>query len=64
MISIQAMPFEYFWDLNESLDVGILIGTYTYPFGLSFLLPIFVLTLVKEKEDRIQIMFVHHLRFD
>ncbi|KAJ3113667.1 hypothetical protein HK100_001913 [Physocladia obscura] len=35
---------------------GGLIGGILYPFGVSFLLPIFVIMLVKEKEDRIFIM--------
>jgi hypothetical protein len=38
------------------LPFGSLIGQIAYPFGVSFLLPIFVVILVKEKEDRIQIM--------
>ena len=33
-----------------------LIGGILYPLGISFLLPIFVVTLVKEKEDRIAVM--------
>ncbi|CAG8495571.1 10808_t:CDS:2 [Ambispora gerdemannii] len=32
------------------------IGGILYPFGVSFLLPIFVITLVKEKEERILVM--------
>ena len=32
------------------------IGGILFPFGISFLLPIFTLTLVKEKEDRISVM--------
>ncbi|KAG9307569.1 hypothetical protein G9A89_023134 [Geosiphon pyriformis] len=32
------------------------VGGILYPFGVSFLLPIFVITLVKEKEDRILVM--------
>ncbi|RKP20028.1 hypothetical protein ROZALSC1DRAFT_28441 [Rozella allomycis CSF55] len=32
------------------------LGNILFPFGVSFLLPVFVLTLVKEKEDRILIM--------
>ncbi|ORY30710.1 hypothetical protein BCR33DRAFT_857259 [Rhizoclosmatium globosum] len=38
------------------LPIGGYIGRILYPFGVSFLLPIFVIMLVKEKEDRIQIM--------
>jgi hypothetical protein len=33
-----------------------MVGRILYPFGVSFLLPIFVITLVKEKEDRILVM--------
>ncbi|KAJ3029940.1 UNVERIFIED_CONTAM: hypothetical protein HDU68_010626 [Siphonaria sp. JEL0065] len=39
-----------------SFPFGGLIGRILYPFGVSFLLPIFVIMLVKEKEDRIYIM--------
>ncbi|TPX33602.1 hypothetical protein SmJEL517_g03582 [Synchytrium microbalum] len=39
-----------------SLPIAGLIGRILYPFGISFLLPIFVITLVKEKEDRILMM--------
>ncbi|KAI8838125.1 hypothetical protein BC829DRAFT_421311 [Chytridium lagenaria] len=38
------------------LPFGGLIGRILYPFGVSFLLPIFVIVLVKEKEDRILMM--------
>ncbi|KAI9224622.1 hypothetical protein BC828DRAFT_402117 [Blastocladiella britannica] len=41
-----------------TLPIGAFIGRILYPFGISFLLPIFVITLVKEKEDRIQVMMV------
>ncbi|CAG8698021.1 10354_t:CDS:2, partial [Dentiscutata heterogama] len=41
---------------NIKIPVGSLIGGILYPFGVSFLLPIFVITLVKEKEDRILVM--------
>ncbi|KAI9362502.1 hypothetical protein DFJ73DRAFT_812657 [Zopfochytrium polystomum] len=37
-------------------QVSGLIGGVLYPFGVSFLLPIFVIVLVKEKEDRIFVM--------
>ena len=40
----------------SELPFGNLVGRIVYPFGVSFLLPIFVVILVKEKEDRIQIM--------
>ncbi|KAI8621977.1 P-loop containing nucleoside triphosphate hydrolase protein [Chytriomyces sp. MP71] len=39
-----------------SIQAGGLIGRILYPFGVSFLLPIFTIMLVKEKEDRIYIM--------
>ncbi|ORY27578.1 hypothetical protein BCR33DRAFT_725456, partial [Rhizoclosmatium globosum] len=38
------------------VPIGGLIGRILYPFGVSFLLPIFTIMLVKEKEDRIFIM--------
>ncbi|CAG8491768.1 7977_t:CDS:10 [Scutellospora calospora] len=38
------------------LPIGTLIGGILYPFGVSFLLPIFVIILVKEKEDKILVM--------
>ena len=40
--------------VNTKLDIpfGGLIGNILYPFGVSFLLPIFVIILVKEKEDK------------
>ncbi|CAG8641009.1 16181_t:CDS:2 [Dentiscutata erythropus] len=41
---------------NVKVPVGSLIGGILYPFGVSFLLPIFVITLVKEKEDKILVM--------
>ncbi|KAL2917002.1 hypothetical protein HK105_203434 [Polyrhizophydium stewartii] len=37
-------------------EFGGLIGSILYPFGVSFLLPIFVIMLVQEKETRILIM--------
>jgi ABC-type Na+ transport system ATPase subunit NatA len=44
--------------VNTTLDFGFgaVIGQILFPFGVSFLLPIFVITLVKEKEDRIFMM--------
>ncbi|KAJ3118141.1 hypothetical protein HDU96_003670 [Phlyctochytrium bullatum] len=38
------------------LQFAGLIGRVLYPFGISFLMPIFVITLVREKETRILIM--------
>ncbi|KAJ3070542.1 hypothetical protein HDU98_006470 [Podochytrium sp. JEL0797] len=43
-------------DLVPKLPFGGFVGRVLYPFGVSFLLPIFVIMLVKEKEDRIYIM--------
>ncbi|TPX73229.1 hypothetical protein CcCBS67573_g05503 [Chytriomyces confervae] len=51
---IRAFPFTK--DTALTLPFGGLIGRILYPFGVSFLLPIFVIMLVKEKEDRIYIM--------
>lgn len=39
-----------------NFPVSGLIGRVLFPFGVSFLLPIFIVVLVKEKEDRILIM--------
>ncbi|KAJ3123095.1 hypothetical protein HK098_002218 [Nowakowskiella sp. JEL0407] len=39
-----------------SFSISSLIAKSVFPFGVSFLLPIFVITLVKEKEDRILMM--------
>lgn len=39
-----------------NLQVGSLIGGILYPFGVSFLLPLFVVVLVQEKENRILVM--------
>ncbi|KAL7746288.1 hypothetical protein RI367_008359 [Sorochytrium milnesiophthora] len=39
-----------------NLPVGSYIGRILYPFGVSFLLPIFVIILVREKEERILVM--------
>lgn len=38
------------------LQFGGIIGGILYPFGVSFLLPIFVIALVREREERILIM--------
>jgi hypothetical protein len=38
------------------LPFGGLIGSILYPFGVSFLLPIFVIILVQERENRILVM--------
>ncbi|KAI1317508.1 hypothetical protein EDD11_008315 [Mortierella claussenii] len=41
---------------KAELPIASLVGRILFPFGVSFLLPIFVITLVKEKEDRILVM--------
>ncbi|KAI8611257.1 ABC-2 family transporter protein-domain-containing protein [Chytriomyces sp. MP71] len=51
---VRSFPYTQSTALN--LPFGGLIGRILYPFGVSFLLPIFVIMLVKEKEDRIYIM--------
>jgi hypothetical protein len=59
--SFLAMPRDYLWPrFRLGFDIGVLLGKTTFPFGLSFLIPIFVLILVKEKEDRIQVMMRMH----
>mgnify|MGYP006940061629 CR=1 FL=1 len=39
-----------------SIAIGAFVGQILYPFGVSFLLPVFVVSIVKEKEERILIM--------
>ncbi|ORZ30827.1 P-loop containing nucleoside triphosphate hydrolase protein [Catenaria anguillulae PL171] len=39
-----------------TINIGTFLGRILYPFGISFLLPIFVITITREKEDRIAIM--------
>jgi hypothetical protein len=41
---------------KTEIPIASMVGRILYPFGVSFLLPIFVITLVKEKEDRILVM--------
>ncbi|KAG0321451.1 hypothetical protein BGZ99_003922 [Dissophora globulifera] len=41
---------------NLELPIASIIGRILFPFAVSFLLPIFVITLVKEKEERILVM--------
>ncbi|KAI9592525.1 hypothetical protein BDF19DRAFT_211325 [Syncephalis fuscata] len=41
---------------TADIPIASYVGRILFPFGISFLLPIFVITLVKEKEDRILIM--------
>ncbi|KAJ3047994.1 hypothetical protein HK097_010977, partial [Rhizophlyctis rosea] len=52
--STRAMPSVTSTKLE--LPIASFIGRILFPFGLSFLLPIFVITVVKEKEERIMIM--------
>ena len=71
---VRVMPFLF----NSSFDFRPIfraLGNILYTFGVSFLLPVYVVTLVKEKEDRILIMmqmnglklwiyyFVHYCHF-
>ncbi|PVU86199.1 hypothetical protein BB561_006788 [Smittium simulii] len=51
---LRAMPQVYYYKF--SVPIGSLIGSSLFPFGISFLISIFVLILVKEKEDRILVM--------
>ncbi|CAG8815504.1 11897_t:CDS:2, partial [Gigaspora margarita] len=56
----RSMPHLYIdiFDINQLFSS--LIGGILYPFGISFLLPTFVIILVKEKEDRIVRMMKMH----
>ncbi|TPX36686.1 hypothetical protein SmJEL517_g01383 [Synchytrium microbalum] len=51
---IRMMP--QYIDTGVNIQISSFLGGILFPFGVSFLLPIYVITLVKEKEDRIQIM--------
>ncbi|KAJ1501976.1 hypothetical protein HMI56_002938, partial [Coelomomyces lativittatus] len=51
---LRAMPQPKSTELN--LPIGSYLGRILYPFGVSFLMPIFILILVKEKEERILVM--------
>lgn len=50
----RAMP--QYSNTKINLPVATAIGRILYPWGVSFLLPIFVIIMVKEKEDRILAM--------
>ncbi|CAG8552654.1 4879_t:CDS:2 [Paraglomus occultum] len=50
----RVMP--YLWVSEMNVGASALLGRVLYPFGVSFLLPAFVITLVKEKENRILVM--------
>ncbi|PVU88448.1 hypothetical protein BB560_006371 [Smittium megazygosporum] len=51
---LRAMPQVYYYEF--SVPIGSLIGASLYPFGITFLISMFVLILVKEKEERILVM--------
>ncbi|KAI8055672.1 ABC-2 family transporter protein-domain-containing protein [Syncephalis plumigaleata] len=51
---IQAMP--HVINPAQQGDVSAMIGRFLFPFAVSFLMPLFVHALVKEKEDRILMM--------
>ncbi|OZJ06092.1 hypothetical protein BZG36_01131 [Bifiguratus adelaidae] len=50
----RVMPDYYSSQVN--IPIATLAGRVLYPFGVSFLLPIFVIILVREKEERILVM--------
>ncbi|KAG0262066.1 hypothetical protein DFQ27_002566 [Actinomortierella ambigua] len=50
----RGMPMLY--STKMELPIASMVGRILYPFGVSFLLPIFVIALVKEKEERILVM--------
>ncbi|KAJ3115049.1 hypothetical protein HDU96_001276, partial [Phlyctochytrium bullatum] len=52
--SVRAMPVVKKAGLE--VDVAGRLGRWVYPFGVTFLLPIFVVTLVAEKEAKISVM--------
>jgi len=52
--SYRSMP--QYANTKINLPVATAIGRILYPWGVSFLLPIFVIIMVKEKEDRILVM--------
>ncbi|CAG8532061.1 7256_t:CDS:10 [Ambispora leptoticha] len=52
---LQAMPRKF--DISElNPDVTAIIGWVFYPYAVSFLMPIFVMILVREKEERVFII--------
>ena len=71
---VEHLPWSNQVELDR-FDVATTLGYYTYPFALTFLLPMFVLIMVKEKEDKILIImrmnglstftyyFAHYLHF-
>ncbi|KAJ3338428.1 hypothetical protein HDU93_009524 [Gonapodya sp. JEL0774] len=48
--------FPSYSNTDITLPLSSLIGRILYPWGVSFLIPIFVIAIVKEKEDRIAVM--------
>ncbi|GAM21696.1 hypothetical protein SAMD00019534_048710 [Acytostelium subglobosum LB1] len=50
---LTTLPFEQY---PPSIDVGSLLGGLFYPFALSFLLPLFVFSIVLEKQERLRDM--------
>ncbi|ORX80159.1 hypothetical protein BCR32DRAFT_233521 [Anaeromyces robustus] len=41
---------------NYNIDASDLVGVFLYPWGISFLIPVFVMSLVKDKEERYVVM--------
>ncbi|KFH67556.1 hypothetical protein MVEG_06288 [Podila verticillata NRRL 6337] len=52
---IRALPYEYDYAQDNGANIS-LASSFLFPFALSFLMPIFVLILVEEKENRLRIM--------
>ncbi|PVV01248.1 hypothetical protein BB560_004343 [Smittium megazygosporum] len=50
----RILPQIYYYELG--LPIGSLVGSSLYPFGITFLISMFVLILVREKEERILVM--------
>ena len=48
--------FPFLQDAQLQIPFGSIIGRILYPLGISFLLPIFTLALVREKENKILVM--------
>jgi hypothetical protein len=56
VITQGTMAFPYLEPAQLEVPFGSLIGRIFYPLAISFLLPIFTLSLVKDKENRILVM--------
>lgn len=52
---IRALPYEYDYAQDNGTNVS-LASSFLFPFALSFLMPIFVMILVEEKENRLRVM--------